>query len=127
MRRYYDELWNAWTLDVADELLAPDIRFRGSLGVDVVGVAAFREYVRRVQRAFPDFHNAVLELVAEPERVAARLAYTGTHRGELFGIAPTGRRIRYAGAAFFRLAGGRIGEGWVLGDLDGLRRQLTEG
>jgi len=39
-----------------------------------------------VRRAFPDFHNRVEELVAEGDKVVARLTYTGTHRGELFGI-----------------------------------------
>jgi len=28
---------------------------------------------------------------------------TGTHRGELFGLAPTGRRVRVEGATFSRL------------------------
>jgi hypothetical protein len=27
VRRFYDELWNEWRLSVADEILAPDVRF----------------------------------------------------------------------------------------------------
>src|SRR5262249_22837350 len=101
--------------------------FRGSLGVAVRGREEFRRYVGLVRAAFPDFHNDVEELVAEGERVVARLTYTGTHRGELFGIAPTGRRVSYAGMALFRVAGGLIEEGWVLGDTAGLKEQLTAG
>src|SRR5262249_21398608 len=59
---------------------------------------------------FPDFHNRVEELVPEGERVVARLTYTGTHAGELLGIAPTGRRVNYAGVALFRIASGQIAD-----------------
>src|SRR5262245_28757117 len=99
VRRYYHDLWNAWNFDVAEELIAPDISFRGSLGVAVRGGAGFLEYVRTVRGAFPDFHNSIEELIAENDKVAARLTYSGTHQGELFGIAPTNRRVTYAGVA----------------------------
>lgn len=32
VRRFYDELWNDWQLDLADEILSETLRFRGSLG-----------------------------------------------------------------------------------------------
>jgi steroid delta-isomerase-like uncharacterized protein len=124
VRRYYEELWNPWDFGKAEELLAADIVFRGSLGAETRGRERFSDYMRQVQRAFPDFHNTVEQIVAEDERAVARLAYRGTHRGEIFGVAPTGKRIEYAGAAFFRIAHGKIAEGWVLGDLLTLLRQL---
>ena len=124
VRRYYEELWNRWDFALADELVAEGVAFQGSLGQTVQGREGFKEYMRAVRQAFPDFHNRVEELVAEADRVAARLTYTGTHAGELFGIAPTGRRVSYAGVAVFRIVSGQIAEGWVLGDLYGLIRQL---
>jgi predicted ester cyclase len=36
----------------------------------------------------------------------------------------TGRRVSWAGAAFFRSAPARIVSLWVLGDVEGLKRQL---
>jgi|SRR5262245_4152053 steroid delta-isomerase-like uncharacterized protein len=125
VRRYYEELWNRWDFALADELLAEGLTFRGSLGVTVRGRDGFKGYMEAVRRAFPDFHNRVEELVAEGDTVAARLTYTGTHRGELFGIRPTGRFVTYVGVAIFRIAAGRISEGWVLGDVHGLTEQLT--
>jgi steroid delta-isomerase-like uncharacterized protein len=124
IRRYYEEMWNRWDFALADELIDEAVTFRGSLGVDVRGREGFTGYMRTVRAAFPDFHNQIEELVAEGDRVVARLTYTGTHSGGLFGVAATGRRISYAGVAIFRIAGGRIIEGWVLGDLHGLFRQL---
>lgn len=124
IRRYYDELWNQWKFELAEELIDQDVRFRGSLGRMVAGRGGLIGYMKHVQAAFPDYYNSIEELVAEDDRVVARLIYTGTHQGEIFGIAPTGRRIRYAGVGIFQISGGRIVEGWVLGDLAGLLLQL---
>lgn len=125
IRRYYDELWNAWRFELADLLIDPEVRFRGSLGRMVAGRGGLVDYMRHVQGIFPDFHNTIGELIAEDNRIAAQLTYSGTHRGEIFGIAPTGRRIRYSGVGIFQVASGKIVEGWVLGDLAGLLLQLT--
>lgn len=124
IRRYYEEFWNGWRFDLAEELIAPEVSFRGSLGRVVAGRAGLVGYAQHVQSAFPDFYNSIEEMIAEGDRVVARLLYTGTHRGEIFGLAPTGRRIRYSGVGIFRLPDGRIAEAWVLGDLAGLLLQL---
>lgn len=117
-------MWNQWRFDLADEIAAPALVFRGSLGVHLAGREALKGYMRLVRAAFPDFHNQVEQLVSEGNTVVARLTYSGTHAGDFQGIPPTQRRIEYAGAAFFTVAGARIQSGWVLGDLYGLRRQL---
>jgi steroid delta-isomerase-like uncharacterized protein len=126
IRRYYEEMWNHWDFELAEQVLAPEIAFHGSLGVTTRGIAAFRKYMQTVRDAFPDFHNRIEELVAENQQVVARLTYHGTHSGEILGIAPMGKKITYAGAAFFQIAGGRITEGWVLGDRMSLLQQLGE-
>jgi steroid delta-isomerase-like uncharacterized protein len=125
VRRYYELLWNCWNFALADELIAESVVFRGSLGIGVQGREGFKECMRTVRRAFPDFHNHIEELIAENDRVAARLTYTGTHQGDVLGIAPTGRRVSYAGVALFRVVDNRVAEGWVLGDVHGLVQQLT--
>jgi len=58
---------------------------------------------------------------------AVRLRCTGTHRGPVLGIPPTQRRFAYDAAAFFTARDGRLESAWVLGDLDGLGRQLSAG
>jgi steroid delta-isomerase-like uncharacterized protein len=124
VRRFYEELWNRWDLAVADEILAPDLRFRGTLGASLVGVEAFRAYVEQVRAAFPDWHNHLEELIDAGETIVARLTFSGTHRGELLGVAATGALVEYAGIAIFRLRAGRIAEAWVVGDTQELWRAL---
>lgn len=125
IHRYYVEVWNAWSAPALEELISADIVFRGSIGYVVNGIAEFKEYVNRIRFAFPDFHNYIEELIAEGERVAARLTYTGTHRGELFGLPATGNKITYAGMAIFEFKEGKILRGYVLGDTESLKRQLA--
>jgi len=124
VQRWYEEMWNSWNEAIFDEILDPEITLRGSLGQVHRGYAGVSAYMRFVRAAFPDFHNRVEETVAQPPKVFARLTYTGTHRGEIFGVPPTGRSIQYAGAALFTLKEHRIRAVWVLGDLHGLIRQL---
>jgi len=124
VRRYYEVLWNRWDFNLTDELIAESVIFRGSLGISVERREDFKEYMWTVRAAFPDFHNRIEELIAENDRVVTRLTYTGTHQGEVLGIAPTGRQVSYAGVALFRIVDNRIAEGWVLGDVHGLVQQL---
>jgi steroid delta-isomerase-like uncharacterized protein len=123
--RFYADTWNTFDVAALDDLVTDDVRFRGSLGDDLVGRKALADYVRLIQAAFPDFHNEVVELVVDGDRAAARLRYVGTHHGEVMGVPGTGRRVAYDGAAFFSVEGNRIASVWVLGDRWALRQQLT--
>ena len=126
IRRFYHEMWNRFDKTVIPELLSTDIRFRGSLGQSKVGHEQFGEYVDFIRAAFPDFSNRIETIVSEAGMSFARLSYTGTHAGELFGVPATDRRVRYAGAALFQFRDGLIAEVWVLGDIHGLLRQIQE-
>lgn len=123
--RYYEELWNEWNFDLAAEIVSHDVRFRGSLGVEVQGLRAFIDYMLNVKRAFPDFSNKIEELIATEESVSARLTYTATHGGEIFGVSATDKRVTYSGVAMFKIKEGKIADGWVLGDVQNLLRQLN--
>ena len=127
VRRFYGEVWNGWDEAAARTILTPNFEFRGSLARSTHGIEAFLQYVGLVREAFPDFHNEILELVADEAEpsLAARLVYRGTHRGPLLGRPASGHRIEYAGAAFLRCAGGRLASVWVLGDLQGLLEQIA--
>jgi steroid delta-isomerase-like uncharacterized protein len=75
--------------------------------------------------AFPDLHVVVEEAVAEGERVAARLLWTGTHDGDLPGQSATGRQIALESVDFARVQDGRIVEFWNLVDRATMSAQLA--
>ncbi|WP_166463050.1 ester cyclase [Amycolatopsis acidicola] len=124
VRRFYTDAWNRWDDDAVPELLAEDFVFRGSLGDETRGHDGWRGYRDRIRAAVPDFHNEIVELVAEDGRAAARLWYSGHLHGTLLGRRGNGEPIGYGGAAFFTAAGGLLTIAWVLGDLETLRRCL---
>jgi predicted ester cyclase len=124
VRRFYEELWNEWRLEVAEEIVSAGVRFRGSLGTTCSNREELTRYIETVRAAFPDWHNRIDEALAIGDRVVTRMTWTGTHRGKLGDVEPTGARVEYSGAAFFRLAAGRIEEGWVVGDTQALWRAL---
>jgi steroid delta-isomerase-like uncharacterized protein len=72
----------------------------------------------------PDLQVAVEAVVASPEKVAASFVYTGTHGGTLFGVAPTGRRLRFSSCDIFALRNGLIVEHWGMGDIAGVLAQI---
>src|SRR4051794_21019140 len=94
VRRIYDELWNERKLEVADEVIAEGgVNFDTRLTPTPTGPEDMKQTVRMVTAAFPDNHHRVEELIAEGDRVVARVTLTGTHEGEFMGLPPTGRRI----------------------------------
>jgi len=56
--------------------------------------------------------------------VVARWSCRGTHRGDLNGIAPTGKQVMISGVSIARFADGKMVEGWVNWDALGLMQQL---
>jgi predicted ester cyclase len=74
--------------------------------------------------AFPDWHSDVELLIGEGDIVVERFTASGSHRGEIFGVAPSGRSISLSGINIFRVRDGRIVERWGRLDELGLFRQL---
>ncbi|MGB8435103.1 MAG: ester cyclase [Burkholderiales bacterium] len=124
VRLFYDEMWNKADKRRIPEIFHPDFRFRGSLGSELVGHDQFGGYVDDVVRALPDFVCKTLEMTEEDDRVVARMLFHGSHRGVLFGYAPTGKRVSWHGSAHFKFRHDKVEELWVLGDVHGLRQAL---
>jgi steroid delta-isomerase-like uncharacterized protein len=125
VRRFYEELWNRGNLQVADELVSPDyVRHDLRPGEAPPGPAGQKAVAQKFREAFPDVRLEVESLIAEGDLVAARWTISGTYAGPWGGVAPTGRKVGFAGVNFFRIAEGKIAEIWNLRDDLGLREQV---
>jgi steroid delta-isomerase-like uncharacterized protein len=124
VERFYNVVWNQADEAEARNILSPDFRFRASLGPELRGPGGFIAYLRSVHAALENFICIIDDLIETPDRAAARMSFRGTHRAKFFGAEPTGREIRWTGAAFFRVSGGKITELWVMGDVDTVKRQV---
>ena len=125
VRRLFDEVWNKGHQQVADELFAQNYQHHDSSSPDLGrGPDSEKKRVALYRNAFPDIRFTVEDLVAEGESVTARWSCHGTHKGELNGIAPTGRQFTITGISVARFTNGKMIEGYVNWDALGMMQQL---
>lgn len=123
-RRLVEELFNRGNEAVVDELIAPDAVDHDPVPGFPEGREGLKAMVRAFRAAFPDGRTVIDELFVADDRVVARYTYTGTHQGELFGIAPTGRRVTAKGIDIVRAKGSTLVEHWGAFDQLALLQQL---
>jgi steroid delta-isomerase-like uncharacterized protein len=125
VRRLFDEVWNKGHQQVADELFAQNYNHHDSSTPDFGrGPDSEKKRVTLYRNAFPDIRFTVEDLIAEGESVTARWSCHGTHKGELNGIAPTGRQFTISGISVARFTNGKMIEGYVNWDALGMMQQL---
>jgi steroid delta-isomerase-like uncharacterized protein len=105
--RFVDEFWNRGNFDAADELMTRD----AVIHEPVAGTPEdLKAVALAIRTAFPDWHSTIEEMLVDGDRVVERWTGRGTHRGELQGIAPTGKRVAVPGVVFYRIADRKIAE-----------------
>ena len=125
-RRVCEEVFSAQgDLEVADELFAPNfVGHDPASPEDIRGPDGVKEFASMFRNAFPDVQLSVEEQVAEGDMVVTRWIASGTHQGELMGIAPTGNRVTVAGTSVERIVNGKIEETWDNYDALGMMQQI---
>jgi len=124
VRDFIDRLFTKGDLTAVDDYLSEDfVNHDQHLGApgDREG---FRQMAAMCRAACPDWHSDLHELIADGDTVAERFTASGTHQGEMMGVAGTGRTLTLPGINIFRIVDGRIVERWGRLDELGLLRQL---
>jgi steroid delta-isomerase-like uncharacterized protein len=124
VNRMYDEIAVKGDMAVIEEVFAADYRDH-DIGnpTDKSGYEAVREDVGMWRSAF-DFSFTRDVQTAQDDYVTTLWTWTGTHKGEFMGLAPTGKTCTMTGTTVFRCQDGMIKEGWWHYDAMGLMRQL---
>lgn len=119
--------WNAHDPDAVAAVFGVDAVVREvATGQESRGRDAVRARAAALFTAFPDLTLERIDLVIDGERHADRWVLSGTHRGELFGMPATGKRVRIEGATFTRMGGdGLVAEDFHFSDMLGLMAQLN--
>lgn len=125
VRRLIEEFWNRGNLSLADQFFAPIYTHHDASTPDFgQGPESERKRATLYRTAFPDLRLTVEDLITENEMVTARWSCRGTHKGDLGGIAPTGKQINITGVTILRFSNGKMVEGYVNWDALGLMQQL---
>jgi len=112
VRRYNEEIWNNRNLEKASEFMSDEF-LEESL-----------EHVRQFLTAFSDVHLTIEDLIAEGDKVVARLIATATNTGPFGGQPPTGKKVEIRSIRIYRIANNKFIDTWAMQDRLGLMEQL---
>lgn len=125
IRRIADDMWNCGDVDAADELMEAGANYHGPHMPNGTGTREdWKRAVAMYRSAFPDSTVTYEDLIEAGDTVVGRWTATATHKGELPGLAPTGKPIAISGITIYRFAGDKIVEAWEELDMLGMWQQL---
>jgi predicted ester cyclase len=123
-RKYTRRVFNAHDPDLAAEFVTSDVKWHGGTLGTVEGVENLVGLLRGFIGALPDLNAQEQDIVAAGDTVALRFVVEATHQGDLLGIAPTGRRVRWDAVDVYRLRDGKISEEWAADDMAAILHQV---
>lgn len=116
IRRLYEEGLNQGRLEVFDEVATPDHVEHNPFPQQSQGVEGLKQRASMVRAAFnPTF--TLEHIIEDDDKVAVMWSNHGTHVGEWFGFAPTGKSVAAHGVDIFLLRDGRLAEHWDIVDV----------
>ena len=135
VRQYVEEVWNKGNVAAVDELFAPnyvdhfDAPANTRMPAQWQFSEVFKPFISQWRTTFPDFRYTIDLQVAEGDLVVTRATAHGTHKGEyrgleFKGIPPTGKQITWTITWIYRIADGKIVEGWLNEDAVGRLQQI---
>ncbi len=119
-----ETLQNRGEIDRAGEFIHDDVIDHSAHPGLPAGIAGVKAIFGATRQAFPDHDAKIVHQIAEGDLVATYKTLTGTHRGDLFGLPPTGKRATIQIMDFVRYRDGKVAEHWGLVDMAGLMQQL---
>jgi steroid delta-isomerase-like uncharacterized protein len=124
VRRWF-EIWSTGNLALADQIVATNyVNQDPTAPMPEPGRAGFKQLVTQYRTAFPDLQCTVDEIIDAGDRVVTRWTTRGTHKGDLMGIPPTGKKIIFTGISINRVSNDQVVEHTTNWDALGLLRQL---
>jgi len=124
-RRGFDA-WNAHDSDGFLKLVSEDyVSESDTLPAPLRGREGARQSMQMYLKAFPDLRFDIQQMITSGDYVVTRWHATGTHKGELMGIPPSGRRgAGIRGCTVTEYKRGKAARDWVYWDVATLLRQI---
>ncbi len=124
IRRFNDEVLSKGNYDLIDELIADDFVEHQSAPGMPEGKDAPRAFTEMFRAAFPDMKVETLATAVDGDEVWVQSRMTGTHKGELMGIAATGKTVDVLMFDRIRFVDGKAVEHWGVADDMSMMTQL---
>lgn len=124
VRRVIEEIVNQGNLEMVNQLISAEYSYFEPTVGSMRGREGYKGIVMTYRSAFPDMKLIIDEQIAEGDVVVTRWRAEGTHRGELMGIAPTGKRVSVQGVVISQVKNGQLTDDFESYDVHGMLRQL---
>jgi predicted ester cyclase len=120
---YIENVFNKRQPGVADRYVVDDfVEHNPNLPQ---GLAGKKQFVASVLAGLSDYHGDIQDIAAEGNKLVARVIWTGTQDGPFVGLPPSGNKLRFSTADFFRIDQGKLAEHWDV--VDSLPRAIALG
>ena len=123
VRQLYEE-WDKQNFSINDDLLAPEIKVHMPGSFEPLNLDELKYVVSSFFGAFPNLTHTIDDLIAEGDKVVARITLRMTHKGEFMGIAPTGNDVAFGDLVIMHVEEGKIVEIWAQLDYLWMYQQL---
>ncbi len=111
-------------LSTVDQFIAPNWVNHDPSLPPLQGYEGFRQLTMLFRSAFPDLHTEIEDMLAEGDKVAARIRFRATNTGSFQGMPATGKAVDVTATGIFRVVDGKVTDNWVNLDALGLMQQL---
>ena len=125
------EVFNNQNLALLDDLMALDYV---NHTLQIRGLETLKQFETMIFNTFPDWNEAIEDIITEGDKVCVRYKVTGTHTGEFRGylpligkkitLAPTSKSITFTAVSIYRIVDGKVVEGWHVYDVLDFYKQL---
>lgn len=110
--RRYQDAYNTQDYEALAKVVAMDVHTPNIIAGMPPGLQGAITVHQTTLLGMPDYHTTIEDLIAEGDKVVARVTMTGTHTGDFWGIPPTGREVNLTAIYIVRIADGKIVEHW---------------
>jgi steroid delta-isomerase-like uncharacterized protein len=124
-RRFWEEAFNGRDLSLLEDLIADDYVNHAALPGTPPGPAGQAAVMQRLWAAFPDARFDITHIAVDRDVVICIGTMSGTHDGELLGVPPSGRRVKWRMCHLLKFdTDGRAVEHRAIRDDLGLMQQM---
>lgn len=121
--RFYNEVLNKGDLNLMPEIMAENFIDYNS-DSEQQGIEGFKQFLQMVSTAFPDLHIDIKDVLAEGNKVIARLSISGTQTGDLGTFPPSNKKASWTGIDILEINNSKITGRWSERNLLSLMKQI---
>lgn len=121
----YHQAWSNGNTKELDTIIAPNFSSHFIGGFEYKGIDGAKNSILETKKAFPDWREDIVDIIAQDDKVVTRYHSTGTQLGKWDGVDSTGNKVDIYEASIYRLEKGKIVEQWGFWDEINLKKQMT--